>query len=182
MEERETENIGKGRRERRGGRDGGSEWVGVCVCNCKVGVFQERSDSIWRGKETEAEHGCLPACCSLGPVTGTSTLFSNTASDSQTKTLIYTSLHPLSLISAWVLLSTYICTSIWLGFVDACVSIFLSAQGCKLIETADQDLTDFTKCLAIMVEDIQRRQLQVNFTNTHIYSYIGDSSLSDIRF
>lgn len=34
-------------------------------------------------------------------------------------------------------------------------------QGCKLIETSDQDLTDFTKCLAITVEEIQRRQLQV---------------------
>uniref|UniRef100_A0A4W5KMT1 Uncharacterized protein n=1 Tax=Hucho hucho TaxID=62062 RepID=A0A4W5KMT1_9TELE len=32
---------------------------------------------------------------------------------------------------------------------------------CRLIETADQELTDFTKCLAIMVEEIKRQPLQV---------------------
>uniref|UniRef100_A0A4W5KIY6 Uncharacterized protein n=1 Tax=Hucho hucho TaxID=62062 RepID=A0A4W5KIY6_9TELE len=31
---------------------------------------------------------------------------------------------------------------------------------CRLIETADQELTDFTKCLAIMVEEIKRQPLQ----------------------
>ncbi|XP_063768529.1 thiamin pyrophosphokinase 1 isoform X2 [Eleginops maclovinus] len=42
------------------------------------------------------------------------------------------------------------------------VKAFYADKGCKLIETADQDLTDFTKCLAIMVEEIQRQQLQVD--------------------
>lgn len=50
---------------------------------------------------------------------------------------------------------------------SACLSNFFfffasRAQGCKLIPTADQDLTDFTKCLAIMLEEIKSRQLQVN--------------------
>uniref|UniRef100_A0A3P8VGK0 Thiamin pyrophosphokinase 1 n=1 Tax=Cynoglossus semilaevis TaxID=244447 RepID=A0A3P8VGK0_CYNSE len=40
------------------------------------------------------------------------------------------------------------------------VKDFYADKGCKLIETSDQDLTDFTKCLAITVEEIQRRQLQ----------------------
>ncbi|KAM4606602.1 thiamine pyrophosphokinase 1 isoform 1-T1 [Polymixia lowei] len=39
---------------------------------------------------------------------------------------------------------------------------FKERQGCRLIETADQDLTDFTKCLAIMVEEIHRQKLQVD--------------------
>ncbi|XP_026148245.1 thiamine pyrophosphokinase 1 [Mastacembelus armatus] len=42
------------------------------------------------------------------------------------------------------------------------VRTFYADKGCKLIETADQDLTDFTKCLAIMVEEIQTQQLQVD--------------------
>ncbi|XP_034415957.1 thiamin pyrophosphokinase 1 isoform X1 [Cyclopterus lumpus] len=42
------------------------------------------------------------------------------------------------------------------------VKAFYGDKGCNLIETADQDLTDFTKCLAIMVEEIHRRQLQVD--------------------
>lgn len=42
------------------------------------------------------------------------------------------------------------------------VKAFLSDKGCKLIETADQDLTDYTKCLQIMVEEIKSRQLQVD--------------------
>ncbi|KAI4896160.1 hypothetical protein NFI96_032374 [Prochilodus magdalenae] len=35
-------------------------------------------------------------------------------------------------------------------------------ENCRLIETADQDLTDFTKCLTIMVEEIKSRQIQVD--------------------
>ncbi|XP_031692211.1 thiamin pyrophosphokinase 1-like [Oncorhynchus kisutch] len=31
---------------------------------------------------------------------------------------------------------------------------------CRLIETADQELTDFTKCLAIMVEEIKTQPLR----------------------
>uniref|UniRef100_A0AAZ3S9U5 Thiamin pyrophosphokinase thiamin-binding domain-containing protein n=1 Tax=Oncorhynchus tshawytscha TaxID=74940 RepID=A0AAZ3S9U5_ONCTS len=34
-------------------------------------------------------------------------------------------------------------------------------EKCRLIETADQELTDFTKCLAIMVEEIKRQPLRV---------------------
>lgn len=46
--------------------------------------------------------------------------------------------------------------------ITAQVKTFYSDKGCKLIETADQDLTDFTKCLKIMVEEIRRQQLQVD--------------------
>ncbi|KAK0147268.1 thiamine pyrophosphokinase 1 [Merluccius polli] len=42
------------------------------------------------------------------------------------------------------------------------VKAFYAEKGCKLIETADQDLTDFTKCLSIMVEEINRLQLKVD--------------------
>ncbi|XP_013863905.1 thiamine pyrophosphokinase 1 isoform X3 [Austrofundulus limnaeus] len=40
------------------------------------------------------------------------------------------------------------------------VKAFYVDKGCKLMETADQDLTDYTKCLSIMLEEIQRRKLQ----------------------
>lgn len=109
----------------------------------------------------------------LGPLTGTFTLFNNTGRQpDSTKILIYILLYvsipfsffvPTSLISVCVLvLLSSMCTNI--GFCFAaflCVLISLCVQGCKLIETADQDLTDFTKCLAIMLEEIKVRQLQV---------------------
>ncbi|XP_042154856.1 thiamin pyrophosphokinase 1 isoform X3 [Oncorhynchus tshawytscha] len=46
--------------------------------------------------------------------------------------------------------------------ITAEVKAFYTEKKCRLIETADQELTDFTKCLAIMVEEIKRRQLQVD--------------------
>lgn len=46
--------------------------------------------------------------------------------------------------------------------ITAEVKAFYSEKKCRLIETADQDLTDFTKCLSIMVEEIKKRQLQVD--------------------
>uniref|UniRef100_A0A3P8Y2B1 Thiamine pyrophosphokinase n=1 Tax=Esox lucius TaxID=8010 RepID=A0A3P8Y2B1_ESOLU len=46
--------------------------------------------------------------------------------------------------------------------ITAEVKAFYAEKKCQLVETADQDLTDFTKCLAIMVEEIKRRQLQVD--------------------
>ncbi|CAB1340928.1 unnamed protein product [Coregonus sp. 'balchen'] len=46
--------------------------------------------------------------------------------------------------------------------VTAEVKAFYTEKKCQLIETADQELTDFTKCLAIMVEEIKRQQLQVD--------------------
>ncbi|XP_064805380.1 thiamin pyrophosphokinase 1 isoform X2 [Oncorhynchus masou masou] len=45
---------------------------------------------------------------------------------------------------------------------ETCVNISKTSEKCRLIETADQELTDFTKCLAIMVEEIKRKQLQVD--------------------
>ncbi|XP_032407407.1 thiamine pyrophosphokinase 1 isoform X3 [Xiphophorus hellerii] len=42
------------------------------------------------------------------------------------------------------------------------VKAFYADKGCKLIETADQDLTDYTKCLVKMLEEIQTRKLQGN--------------------
>uniref|UniRef100_A0A3Q3EMA7 Thiamin pyrophosphokinase 1 n=1 Tax=Labrus bergylta TaxID=56723 RepID=A0A3Q3EMA7_9LABR len=44
--------------------------------------------------------------------------------------------------------------------ITAEVKAFFTDKGCKLMETADQDHTDFTKCLAIMLEEIKRQQLQ----------------------
>uniref|UniRef100_A0A096LTV0 Thiamine pyrophosphokinase n=1 Tax=Poecilia formosa TaxID=48698 RepID=A0A096LTV0_POEFO len=42
------------------------------------------------------------------------------------------------------------------------VKAFYADKGCELIETADQDLTDYTKCLVKMLEEIRRRKLQVD--------------------
>lgn len=47
---------------------------------------------------------------------------------------------------------------------------FVCVQECQLIETSDQDLTDYTKCLAIMVEEIQKRQLQVTVSYSHDFN------------
>ncbi|KAF3703489.1 thiamine pyrophosphokinase 1 [Channa argus] len=46
--------------------------------------------------------------------------------------------------------------------ITAEVKAFYADKGCKLVETDDQDLTDFTKCLQIMVEEIRTRRLQVD--------------------
>ncbi|KAM6977686.1 thiamine pyrophosphokinase 1 [Aplochiton taeniatus] len=46
--------------------------------------------------------------------------------------------------------------------ITAEVKGFYAAKNCPLIDTADQDLTDFTKCLAIMVEKIKQQNLQVD--------------------
>ncbi|KAJ8272751.1 hypothetical protein GJAV_G00093010 [Gymnothorax javanicus] len=42
------------------------------------------------------------------------------------------------------------------------VRAFYMEKKCRLIETPDQDLTDFTKCLKIMLEEIKKRDLQVD--------------------
>ncbi|MBN3305012.1 TPK1 pyrophosphokinase, partial [Amia calva] len=42
------------------------------------------------------------------------------------------------------------------------VKEFYNNKKCKLIETEDQDLTDFTKCLSILVEEIKKQHLQVD--------------------
>lgn len=39
--------------------------------------------------------------------------------------------------------------------------LLILLQNCKIMETPDQDLTDFTKCLSIMVEEIKEQKLQV---------------------
>uniref|UniRef100_A0A4W5PLM2 Thiamine pyrophosphokinase n=1 Tax=Hucho hucho TaxID=62062 RepID=A0A4W5PLM2_9TELE len=46
--------------------------------------------------------------------------------------------------------------------ITAEVKAFYTEKKCRLIETADQELTDFTKCLAIMVDEIKKQQLQVD--------------------
>lgn len=46
--------------------------------------------------------------------------------------------------------------------ITAEVKAFYADKGCRLIETADQDFTDFTKCLSLMLEEIRRQQLQVD--------------------
>lgn len=46
--------------------------------------------------------------------------------------------------------------------ITAEVKAFYADKGCRLIETADQDFTDFTKCLAIMLEEIQHQQLKID--------------------
>ncbi|XP_027030325.1 thiamin pyrophosphokinase 1 isoform X6 [Tachysurus fulvidraco] len=40
------------------------------------------------------------------------------------------------------------------------VKNFYSEKRCRLILTADQDLTDFTKCLTLMLEEIKERRVQ----------------------
>ena len=90
---------------------------------------------------------------------GASTLFSYTAhrSSDNTKTQIYL------LPSLNLLLFFFTLSSPYPFFPPPPpYFFFLCAQGCKLIETAHQDLTDFTKCLAIMLQEIKSRQLQVN--------------------
>ncbi|XP_016106350.1 thiamin pyrophosphokinase 1-like [Sinocyclocheilus grahami] len=42
------------------------------------------------------------------------------------------------------------------------VKAFYTEKNCKIMETPDQDLTDFTKCLAIMVEEIKAQKLQID--------------------
>ncbi|XP_028826265.1 thiamine pyrophosphokinase 1 [Denticeps clupeoides] len=42
------------------------------------------------------------------------------------------------------------------------VKAFYKEKNCRLIETADQDLTDFTKCLDILLKEIKKQQLQVD--------------------
>ncbi|KAI5092139.1 thiamine pyrophosphokinase 1 isoform X1 [Silurus meridionalis] len=46
--------------------------------------------------------------------------------------------------------------------ITAEVKNFYLEKKCKLIETADQDLTDFTKCMALMLEEIKKRRVQVD--------------------
>ncbi|KTG40449.1 hypothetical protein cypCar_00007686 [Cyprinus carpio] len=44
------------------------------------------------------------------------------------------------------------------------VKTFYTEKNCKMMETSDQDLTDFTKCLAVMVEEIKAQKLQIMAT------------------
>ncbi|MFT7800207.1 thiamine pyrophosphokinase 1 isoform X1 [Arapaima gigas] len=44
------------------------------------------------------------------------------------------------------------------------VKAFYEEKKCRLIQTPDQDLTDFTKCLAILLEEIKGRRLEAMVT------------------
>lgn len=81
-----------------------------------------------RHKERKPVPSCLPGCDSLGPLTGASTLFSNTAhrQPDKTKTLIYTSLH-LTISFCFSVLCyppiPYLCRFLFCFAICACVHL-----------------------------------------------------------
>ncbi|XP_077480145.1 thiamine pyrophosphokinase 1 isoform X4 [Stigmatopora argus] len=48
--------------------------------------------------------------------------------------------------------------------ITAEVQAFYAEKGCRLIETSDQDFTDYMKCLLIMLDEIKQRNLQGKHT------------------
>ncbi|KAK1806318.1 hypothetical protein P4O66_000026 [Electrophorus voltai] len=61
------------------------------------------------------------------------------------------------------------------------VSVFLKPawpQNCRLIETANQDMTDFTKCLDLMVKELDRTRLKVPLA---LSPFRTDSSLQSVE-
>lgn len=109
-----------------------------CGSRCVLGGKRQRVD-----RRKKPERGCLPGCCSLGPLTGASALFSNTAHrhPDKTKTLIYTSLYlAISLCFSWLCdppPPSLISACVWLFFFLLCfvslsvhVYIYLIMFGC----------------------------------------------------